>query len=60
MNSCLHVLTSLCNKVHVQYHSKFIVLEEEKLFYVRDTIKNQSKTCLLGKDWKKVYLLCYS
>ena len=45
MNSYLHELKSLCNKVHVQCHSEFIVLEEEEIqFYVRDTIKNQSKT----------------
>ena len=53
MSSYLHALTSLCNKVHVQCHSKFIVLEEKKLFYVRDTIKKPVKNLTFGKGLEK-------
>ena len=56
--SYLHVLTSLCNKVHVQCHSEFIVLEKKILFYVRDTIKNPVKNLMLGKGLEKGILVC--
>ena len=52
MNSYLHALTSLCNKVHVQCYSKFIVFEE-KMFYVRDTIKKPVKNLTSGKGLEK-------
>jgi len=53
MSSYLHALTSLCNKVHVQCHSKFIVLEEKETVYVRDTIKKPVKNLTFGKGLEK-------
>ena len=53
MNSHLHALTRLYNKVHVQCHSKFIVLELKKKFYVRDTIKKPVKNLTFGKGLEK-------
>ena len=41
MNRYLHVLTSLCNKVHVQCHSEFIVLEEEKYCFMYEIPLNK-------------------
>ena len=51
MSSYLHALTSLCNKVHVQCHSNFIVLEENET--VRDTIKKPVKNLTFGKGLEK-------
>jgi len=51
--SYLHVLTSLCNKVHVMSLRIHSLRRKNILFYVRDTIKKPVKNLTLWKGLEK-------